>query len=254
MGRQIGRRSSVKFAMERIETFLEKIKNKKLLAVFPHPDDESVMAGGLIQRAMKLGFEVTVLTITEGNMGKIHINGKGRSVSEIRREEMALAMSRLGVADWIMWKFDDGKLRKTKRWRERLENFLRQNKYGVIVSYDLSGVSGHPDHIDLSREIIGYVRKNKPVELIWPSFLGKMREKVADKRTERYLSKPEFLLEMNFWESVKKWRAAFAHRSQSLQGFMGWSWWILSFVEKRECFARFDRNKKYKFRFVKFKI
>lgn len=240
--------------MENLDEFLKKIDNKRLLVVFPHPDDESVMAGGLILQAINLGFEVTVLTLTEGNRGKIYINGKGRSVSEIRREEMALAMSRLGVADWIMWKFEDGRLKKTKIWKNRLENFLINNKFEVIVSYDLSGVSGHPDHIALSREIVRYVRKNESVELISPSFVGKMRNRVTDARVERYLGQPEFNLKMNFGEAFKKWRAAFAHKSQGLSGFVGLPWWLLVFVARTEWFTRFDPRKIYKYRFVKFKI
>ena len=254
MGRRIGRRSSVKFGMEKIDTFLGKVENKKLLVVFPHPDDESVMAGGLIRRAMELGFAVTVLTLTEGDRGKIFINGRGRSMSEIRRREMAIAMSRLGVADWIMWKFADGRLRKTSRWKERLKNFLNENIFGVIVSYDLSGISGHPDHIALSREVIGYVRKNKSVELIWPSFVGKMRDRISDKRVEKYLGRPVFNLEMGLKESFGKWRAAFAHQSQRLGGFVGRPWWVLIFTARVEYYTRFDPDKKYKFKYFKFKI
>lgn len=239
--------------MKSVTSYLDKIKNKTMLVVFPHPDDESVMAGGLIQVAMGMGYVVTVLTLTEGGRGKIHINGRGRSVSEIRRDEMARAMSTLGVADWIMWKFEDGKLRKTNKWRERLLAFLESTTPGVIVSYDLSGVSGHPDHIALSQELVRYVRKND-TDLLWPSFVGSMKARVVSKKVEKYLVYPKFILELDLLTSFKKWKASFSHRSQGLRGFVGKPWWWMMFVAKKEWYSVFEKNRKYKYRHNRFKI
>ncbi|KKT72435.1 MAG: LmbE family protein [Candidatus Collierbacteria bacterium GW2011_GWB1_44_6] len=179
--------------MKSNDSLLEIITNKKMLVVFPHPDDESVMAGGLIQRAMAGGYQVTVLTLTEGGRGKIHISGRGRSSAEIRRQEMASAMSRLGVSDWIMWKFDDGKLRRTMRWRERLSKFVSETSPGLVVTYDLSGVSGHPDHISLSLEVFRTLKriKNKKIKLLWVSFAGGNKGRMVDMRVDGYLQKPK---------------------------------------------------------------
>lgn len=225
-----------------------------MLVVFPHPDDESVMAGGIIQRALILGFEVTVLTLTEGNSGKIFVTGKGRSLAEIRREEMAEAMSRLGVVDWIMWKFGDGKLRRTQKWRRRLFEFIRSTNPGIIVSYDLSGVSGHPDHISASLVVLRAVRSMDRVKLLWASFEGRMRDRVVDKRVEDYLQEPKFVLEMSLAESLAKWRAVFAHKSQNLRGFLKSPWWYLVFSARTEWYSEAEIEKKYKYRFVSFKI
>lgn len=225
-----------------------------MLVIFPHPDDESVMAGGIIQRALNLGFEVTVLTLTEGTSGKIFVTGKGRSLAEIRREEMAEAMSRLGVVDWIMWKFDDGKLRRTRRWRERLSEFTRSTDPGIVVSYDLSGVSGHPDHISAALETRRTLRRMKSVKLLWVSFEGQMKDRVVDKRVEDYLQKPKFVLDMSLSESLAKWRAVFAHKSQNLRGFLKSPWWYLVWTARKEWYSEALPEKKYKYRFVSFKI
>jgi len=241
-------------AMKSIDEVLGRISNKKLLVVFPHPDDESVMAGGIIQRAMKLGFEVTVLTLTEGDRGKIFVNGRGRSTVEIRRQEMAEAMSRLGVTDWIMWKFDDGRLRKRHIWRERLKVFIHETKPGVIVSYDLSGVSGHPDHIVVALEIRQILKRISDVNLLWVSFEGEIRKKVVDMRVNKYLSQPEYVLDLSFSESVRKWRSVFTHKSQNLKGFLGSSWWVLAIKARKEWFSEPDREQKYQYRYVKFEV
>lgn len=240
--------------MKSVDSLLNSVTNKKMLVVFPHPDDESVMAGGIIQRAMKLGFEVTVLTLTEGDRGKIFVNGKGRSASEIRRQEMASAMSKLGVSDWIMWKFGDGKLRRTFRWRQRLADFIKDTKPGLIVSYDLSGISGHPDHIVTSLTIRKVIRKLSQVRLIWVSAADAMKKLEVDPQVEPYLHAPSLLLDLSLFESVTKWRAAFAHRSQNLKTFVKYPWWYLAIFSRSEWYSEPDRDQRYKYKYVSFKI
>ncbi len=240
--------------MKSIDSYLSQITNKKLLVVFPHPDDESVMAGGIIQRAMTHGFQVTVLTLTEGDRGKIHISGKGRSVAEIRRQEMALAMSRLGVMDWIMWRFDDGKLRQKNVWRDRLKNFISDTKPGLIVTYDLSGVTSHPDHISASLEVLREVKRGGTAKLLWVSFEGFMKDRIVDKRVLSYLKSPKYSLRLSRRDAAKKWRAVFAHKSQGLGGFLGFPWWMLMFVARHEWYSEFEPDAKYKYKFVPFKI
>lgn len=239
--------------MESIDFFLKGLKNKKALVVFPHPDDESVMAGGLIQRLMLYDFNVTVLSLTEGEGGKIHINGRGRSVREIRSAEFAKAMSILKVSDWIMWSFDDGKLRFKQDWRKRLRSFIKLNNFGLIVSYDLSGVSGHPDHISLSKELLALSRQNKFL-LLWVSFFGHMKEVVVNRKVENYMVEPEYEVVLTFLESWRKWCAAFSHRSQALQGFLRYPWWLLVFVARREWYTLVVKNKKYLYRYTDFKV
>lgn len=240
--------------MKNIEVFLENVKNKKILVVYPHPDDESVMAGGLIQKARKLGFEVTVLTLTEGSRGKIHVNGRGRSVAEIRREEMAEAMSTLKVSDWIMWKFEDGRLRKREGWRVRLRKFVEETGPGVMVTYDLSGVTGHPDHIALSLEVLRIFRKLRKFKLLWTSFAENYKKVMVDKKVEPYLVSPNWVVDLTLSEARSKWMAAFAHKSQRLAGYVGSPWWILMFVARQEWYSEVKLSLKYKYRFTKFKI
>jgi len=239
--------------MKDIRKFLSKITDKKMLVVFPHPDDESIMAGGLILIAIKMGWQVSVLTLTEGGSGKIHINGRGRSAKEIRREEMAKAMSRLGVVDWVMWRFDDGRLKRTKKWKERLRKFFDVTNPSLVVSYDLSGVTGHPDHVSLAVEMLKVARE-AGVRLLWPSFLRREKQVMVDRRVTKYLQKPVYKLPMNFEESWRKWRAVSAHRSQGLDAFIGMPWWIIAMVARTELYSEMKRQKKYRYRYVKFKM
>ena len=235
--------------MRSIEEVLEKVPNKKMLVVFPHPDDESVMAGGLILRAIEKDWQVSVLTLTEGGRGKIHVHGRGRSAQEIRRAEEVTAMAHLGVTDWIMWTFEDGHLRKQKGWRGRLKRFVRMFEPGVVVSYDLSGVSAHPDHICVSHTILRLARK-KGFKLLWPAFV----DELVDERVRKYTQKPEWKLRLTLFESIKKWKAVFANKSQRLEEFVGLPIWLAVFRRREEYFSEMKPDKKYKYRYVKFKL
>src|SRR5262249_25666464 len=50
---------------QHLEPFLT--KNTRLMVVSPHPDDETLAAGGLIQRVLKLGGSVKVAFMTSGD-------------------------------------------------------------------------------------------------------------------------------------------------------------------------------------------
>ncbi|KKQ25909.1 MAG: hypothetical protein US62_C0042G0009 [Candidatus Woesebacteria bacterium GW2011_GWA1_37_8] len=56
--------------MKDFKSELNKIKGKTLMVIFPHPDDESMMTGGLLSTAHKLGIRTVVVTITKGGAGK----------------------------------------------------------------------------------------------------------------------------------------------------------------------------------------
>lgn len=237
-----------------IEEVFSKSKNKRLLVVYPHPDDEVVMAGGLIIKAIEAGFWVTVLTLTEGDKGKIFIHGRGRSLAEIRASEQAEAMSRLGVADWIMWKFPDGKLRRQNGWRKRLREFVTETDPGLVVTYDLSGVSGHPDHISLSVELLRIVRQLQEVSLLWTSFKGESVRRLVSRRVRRYLQRPHLELSLTYGQSWIKWTAVFSHKSQNLRSFLKRSKWWLVWQSKTEWYSLPDLSKKHRYRYISFNI
>jgi LmbE family N-acetylglucosaminyl deacetylase len=79
----------------------------RTLVIAPHPDDESIAAGGLLQRAIAAGGEVHVIVVTDGDNNpwpirylkkKVHINDADRAEwGALRREESRRALATLGV-------------------------------------------------------------------------------------------------------------------------------------------------------------
>jgi LmbE family N-acetylglucosaminyl deacetylase len=79
----------------------------RTLVIAPHPDDESIAAGGLLQRAIAAGGEVHVVVVTDGENNpwpvrylkkKMRVNDADRAEwGTLRREESRRALAALGV-------------------------------------------------------------------------------------------------------------------------------------------------------------
>jgi LmbE family N-acetylglucosaminyl deacetylase len=67
---------------------------KKLLVISPHPDDETLAAGGLISSQVHMGAHVYVVAVTDGE-NAYDVDASG--LAAMRRLEQAAALARLGV-------------------------------------------------------------------------------------------------------------------------------------------------------------
>ncbi|MEO7936976.1 MAG: PIG-L family deacetylase, partial [Dokdonella sp.] len=84
-------------------------KHTRLLIVVPHPDDETLATGGLIQAALAVGASLRVVIVTDGDNNpwpqrwvekRWHIDAQARTRwGTRRRHEAAAALARLGVAE-----------------------------------------------------------------------------------------------------------------------------------------------------------
>jgi LmbE family N-acetylglucosaminyl deacetylase len=67
------------------------------LVVVPHPDDEVLLAGGLIATQRERGIDVHVLGVTDGEAG-VPLRVPARDLAQVRRREQAEALCALGVS------------------------------------------------------------------------------------------------------------------------------------------------------------
>ena len=239
--------------MKDIRLLLNTVENKRLLVVLPHPDDEVVVAAGLMQLLVKLDWEVKVVCVTNGTMGQINVDGKGRSALQIRAEELGKAMEILGVEDWQMLKHPDGYLNRHDYWHREIGEIFEDFNPGLVVSYGASGMSGHPDHIALGKMVLDYLSNwngsKKPV-LLWPAFTGFVREYLESKvKTAERLEFPDYVLELGAGAAESKLKAMKAHVSQNLEPPVLWLE-----NDAREFFAVADFDSGYDFSYVKFDI
>jgi N-acetyl-1-D-myo-inositol-2-amino-2-deoxy-alpha-D-glucopyranoside deacetylase len=121
------------------------LKGQSLLAVFAHPDDESLACGGLLAWCAELGARVSILCATRGEMGR----GSGSDLSLVRTNELEAAARALGVGDVLVLDYEDGML----PWVDpaRLEADIRdatiRSSADVVITFAEDGLYWHPDHI-----------------------------------------------------------------------------------------------------------
>ncbi|MBX4205960.1 PIG-L family deacetylase [Candidatus Microgenomates bacterium] len=244
--------------MHEIEGILKQRPRKILMVVYPHPDDETFGAGGLLLRAKKLGWKTIVVCLTKGGAGKIFVHGKGRSVVEIRQEEIKKATNLLKVDELILGDFPDAYLnRRVDQWSIWLKSLIQKYSPLILVTYDHSGLTANPDHIIVSLELLQIVKqlKSKP-ELFWNTIdtnNKKLVKHIVDKRVVEFVSDPTHILTLNIYERLSKFLAFFQYKSQfplkeiiSIGGFI--------FKNKYEWYHMVDLEKTYKHKFVEFKL
>jgi LmbE family N-acetylglucosaminyl deacetylase len=65
------------------------------LVIAPHPDDESLAAGGLISMLVSSGVPVQVIAVTDGE--RAYGNQPDATLAEVRRTEQTAALEQLGI-------------------------------------------------------------------------------------------------------------------------------------------------------------
>jgi len=127
-------------------TPLDDQSGSSLLAVFAHPDDESLACGGLLARCAACGVRVSLLCLTHGE------HGPGRDCERIRDtrvRELRDAGQVLGIRDLVVLDYEDGLLPwiDDAQLEADILDAIRRFQPHVVVTFDLDGLYWHPDHI-----------------------------------------------------------------------------------------------------------
>ena len=133
--------------------------SRKIVGVFAHPDDESLLAGGTLARYIADGASAAVLTCTGGEAGdNWDPTVDPAQISEVRRAELREACRRLGVADVELLSYEDSGIPARGRPRslaaaplDAVANSIRavlaRHAPDVVITHDATGGYGHPDHV-----------------------------------------------------------------------------------------------------------
>lgn len=252
-----GTKNDIGKIMKNLNEFLKDYQGRKvLMTIFPHPDDETMATGGLLTVAKSFGWQAIAVVLTRGEAGQIHIKGNGRTAKEIRTSELFKAKRILGINELVVDNFKDGQLRgqeeKITRW---LRSVLKQYQPSVVVTYDHSGITGHPDHITASLIVDKMIKslKNKRPILFWVTFRQSPTRRWPNQKVVKFFSKPDYQLNLG-WTWLKKWLAARAHKSQALG--KGWPLplGLVLFLNPYEWYHKVNPKKGYPYQYVDFKI
>jgi LmbE family N-acetylglucosaminyl deacetylase len=116
-----------------------------LMAVFSHPDDESLAAGGLLACCAARGARVSLLCLSRGEAGR----GDAHDLGATRARELEAAGAALGLSEVLLRAHADGML----PWLPSgvLEQDIRaaidEQRPDVVVTFGEDGLYWHPDHI-----------------------------------------------------------------------------------------------------------
>lgn len=122
------------------------LAGSSLLAVFAHPDDESLASGGLLALCAERGVRVSLLCLTRGEHGRGHDSER---LGHIRTAELRDAARVLGIRDLEVLDHEDGML----VWADHtgleadILGAISRFEPDVIVTFDEDGLYWHPDHI-----------------------------------------------------------------------------------------------------------
>jgi N-acetyl-1-D-myo-inositol-2-amino-2-deoxy-alpha-D-glucopyranoside deacetylase len=127
------------------------VEEASLLAVFAHPDDEALAAGGVLARYAEAGARTAVVTATWAP-------GTSRAL------ELADALRILGAGEPRLLGYADARVPESApgapRWCDaplddavrRLVAHIREVRPTALVTFDAyGGITGHPDHVQTHR-------------------------------------------------------------------------------------------------------
>lgn len=218
----------------------------KLLAVFAHPDDESMGMGGTFAKYAAEGVETHLVCASRGEVGWFgpgEQNPGPERLGQLREGELRNAAKVLGIRSVSFLDYIDGQVDRADPADaiEKIVMHIRRIQPQVVVTFPHDGIYGHPDHIAIGQftnaaivcaadanykdpenfpshrvsKLYYMVDDEKFVDLITP-FVGDMTFPVDDQiRSENAWKEWMVTTRINMAEHCHSaWRAIQCHQSQ----------------------------------------
>lgn len=131
-----------------------------VLAVFAHPDDESLACGGTLARLADAGATVVVMSASHGERGGPTGPVRDDALGRRRAVELQDAARVLGVSRLFVWDHPDGDL----RWdgvpglHGDLLLFMRRHRPDAVITFGDDGLYWHLDHVGVHERTTAAVR------------------------------------------------------------------------------------------------
>ncbi len=169
-------------------------KNKSILAVLAHPDDESFGMGGTLALYAEQGCNVHLACATRGEVGSVEskfLEGYS-SIGEMREGELRCAAEQLGLSGVTFLGYRDSGMpgspenfhpmaqvaHPVEEVAGKVVELIRKLKPDVILTFDPIGGYKHPDHIHIhNATVLAFEKSDLPsffpefAEMYKPSFL-----------------------------------------------------------------------------------
>ena len=190
------------------------------LAIYAHPDDPEISAGGTLARWADAGAQVWLLITTRGDKGTNDRNADLEALAKLRVAETEAASAELGFAGHFHLDYGDGELQDDDDLRRAVTRHVRELRPEVVLCPDPTAVFfgdsyfNHRDH-----RVTGFVALDAIAPAAGnPHYFPEHLESGLDVHHVRavYLSGT---LEPNCWIDItatleRKIEALFCHASQ----------------------------------------
>lgn len=143
----------------------------RVLAVFAHPDDETLCAGGTLAKYANAGAEVRVVSLTKGGAGQIRDAAAATraTLPAARERELHAAGKHLGLTETRCLDYPDGGLSEidARVLVELVSRLLDELDPDVVITFGPDGFSGHPDHVAVGRAVTAacYASRSSSIRL-----------------------------------------------------------------------------------------
>ncbi len=146
--------------------------NNSIVCIHAHPDDEALFTSGVSAHYAELGFDVTLITCTNGSLGR---DDKGREGNDpehntewtiaTRAQELEKAAKLAGFSRVFNLGYDDSGLPEWEQFSnpkafvnadfeeasQKMGAIINEVQGTVLITYDENGFYGHHDHIMANR-------------------------------------------------------------------------------------------------------
>lgn len=112
------------------------LRPRVAMAIFAHPDDADVAAGGAMALWATQGCAVHLVVVCDGSKGSHGRSTTPDRLRELRRDELELAAELLGLAQVHRLDVPDGEVTNSNEFRSRLVGLIRRERPEVILAPD----------------------------------------------------------------------------------------------------------------------
>jgi len=210
---------------------------RKLCAIFAHPDDETFSAGGTLARYADAGVEITLVTATSGEAGEVGSAPVERSgLGAWRERELFEAAGVLGIKTVRLLRLSDGRLEGLgDELAASFASVLEETKPQVVITEDVQGITGHPDHIAVARAVLRAfdgLAESSPLKLYEHVLPASLAPPGMHGTPDDYITT---ILNVESWRD-RKLAALRAHRSQVGEEMLAlFEWFPAPFLEQYVC-------------------
>ena len=132
------------------------MESLKLLAVFAHPDDESMGMGGTLAKYSAEGVDTHLVCASRGERGWFGPEDENPGfelLGQTRTVELQNAVNALGMKSLSFLGYIDGDVDQADHAEaiSRIVTHIRRIKPQVVVTFPPDGNYGHPDHIAIGQ-------------------------------------------------------------------------------------------------------